>query len=134
MINLIGTLQDIQKKEGYLSKESLKKLSEKEKIPLSRIFSVATFFASFLLTPPAKHTILVCSGTACYVRGSSKIVETISELLNIAPGKTTSDSKFRLETVNCLGACALGPLIVIDGNYHGNITPDKIRKVLEQYK
>jgi len=132
--NLIGILQNIQRKFGFLKKTQLEKISQKYNIPLSRIYSLATYYKSFSLTPPAKHTIMVCTGTACHVRGAPHIVDRISQIMGIEPGKTTSDLKFKLETVNCLGACALGPLVVIDGDYHGNMTSQKIVKILEKYK
>ena len=133
-MNLIGILQEIQSEAGYLKKERLVEVSEKFDIPLSRIYSIATFFKSFSLVPPAKHKIMVCMGTACYVRGGHLIAERISQHLGIKPGEVTSDGNFKFETVNCLGACALGPLVLIDSDYHGKMTPQKIVKVLEKYK
>ncbi|MFH1352357.1 MAG: NAD(P)H-dependent oxidoreductase subunit E [bacterium] len=134
MTNLIRVLQDIQSECGYLKREKLEEASKKFDIPMSRIYSVATFYKSFSLVPPAKHKIMVCMGTACYVRGAPKIVERISQTLGIKPGEVTKDGNFKLETVNCLGACALGPLVLIDKDYHGNMTSQKIVKVLEKYK
>ena len=134
MINLIGILQETQRECGYLRKERLEEISQKLNIPLSRIYSVATYYKSFSLVPPAKHTITVCMGTACYIRGAPNVVKRISRILMVKPGETTPDLNFKLETVNCLGACALGPLVVIDDNYHANMSPQKIAKVLENYK
>ncbi|MFH1958531.1 MAG: NAD(P)H-dependent oxidoreductase subunit E [bacterium] len=134
MTNLIRVLQDIQSECGYLKREKLEEASKKFDIPMSRIYSVATFYKSFSLVPPAKHKIMVCMGTACYVRGAPKIVERISQTLGIKPGEVTKDGNFKLETVNCLGACALGPLVLIDKDYHGNMTSQKIVRVLEKYK
>jgi len=134
MTNLIRVLQDIQSECGYLKREKLEEASKKFDIPMSRIYSVATFYKSFSLVPPAKHKVMVCMGTACYVRGAPKIVERISQTLGIKPGEVTKDGNFKLETVNCLGACALGPLVLIDGDYHGKMTSQKIAKVLEKYK
>ena len=133
-VNLIGVLQETQEECGYLRKDRLEGISRKFAIPLSRIYSVATYYKSFSLVPPAKHTITVCMGTACYVRGAPRIVERISQILGIRPGESTPDSIFKLETVNCLGACALGPLVAIDHNYHANTSPQMIAKVLEKYK
>ena len=133
-INLIGVLQETQEECGYLRKDRLEEISQKLNIPLSRIYSVATYYKSFSLIPPAKHTIMVCTGTACYVRGAPRIVDRISQIMEIQPGETTPDGTFKLETVNCLGACALGPLVMINEEYHGNMTPQKIVKVLEKYK
>jgi len=134
MINLVGKLQKIQDEFGYLRRDSLEKLSHDLNIPLARIYSLATFYRSFSLAPPAKHTITVCTGTACYVRGAPRIVEELSRILGINPGEITDDRVFQLETANCLGACALGPLVLIDNDYHGNMTPVKIAKILEKYK
>jgi NADH-quinone oxidoreductase subunit E len=134
MINLVGKLQDIQEEFGYLKREKLEEISREFNIPLARIFSLATFYRSFSLTPPAKHTITVCTGTACYVRGAPRMVEEISRQLGIDPGETTDDLNFQLETANCLGACALGPLVLIDNDYHGNMTPVKIAEVLDRYR
>lgn len=131
MINLIGKLQDIQKEFGYLKREKLEDIARELKIPLARIFSLSTFYRSFSLTPPAKHTITVCTGTACHVRGAPRIVEEISRELGINPGETTEDLSFKLATANCLGACALGPLVLIDDDYHGDMTPGKVAKILE---
>jgi len=133
-INLIGVLQETQEECGYLRKDRLEELSAKLEIPLSRIYSVATYYKSFSLIPPAKHTVTVCMGTACYVRGAPRIVERISQILNIRPGETTPDSMFKLETVNCLGACALGPLVVIDGEYYGEMSPQKIGGIINNYR
>jgi len=132
--NLIGLLQNIQKTCGYLERKELEKISREKNIPLSRIYSLATFYKSFSLVPPAKHTVMVCTGTACHVRGAPQIVDRISQYLNIKPGETTPDLQWKLETVNCLGACALGPLVLIDDDYHGNMNARKIVKILEKYK
>jgi len=134
MTNLIRILQNIQSEDGYLKRDKLEEASRKFDIPMSRIYSVATFYKSFSLVPPAKHKVMVCMGTACYVRGAPKIVERISQTLGIKPGEVTKDGNFKLETVNCLGACALGPLVLIDKDYHGKMTSQKIVKVLEKYK
>ncbi len=133
-VNLIGILQEAQQESGYLRRDRLEEIAQKFEIPLSRIYSVATYYKSFSLVPPAKHTVMVCTGTACYVRGADRIVERLSQLLEIPPGGTTPDLNFKLETVNCLGACALGPLVVIDRDYHGNMTSQKIEKVLKKYR
>ena len=110
---LIGILQDISAKYNYLPRDVLE-------------------YKAFSLEPRGKHIITVCVGTACHVRGAAKIVDTLERELGISAGETTSDLQFTLETVNCLGACALGPVVVIDGTYHGEMTPDKTRKTLEK--
>ncbi|MBU2567894.1 MAG: NADH-quinone oxidoreductase subunit NuoE [Elusimicrobia bacterium] len=132
--NILGLLEDIQTEFNYLSEENIRKVAEAFGVPLSRIFGISTFYKSFSLTPKGKHIIWVCSGTACHVRGAPKISDRLTQLLGIEPGGTTPDNQFTLETVNCLGACALGPLVVIDGKYHGKMSVDKIEKLLQDYK
>ena len=102
-------------------------------MPRSQIYGLATFCRAFSLEPRGEHTILVCSGTACHVRGAPRLVDELCRRLDTKPGGTTADGNFTLETVNCLGACALGPLLVVDGDYHGQMTPNKLDDVLEQY-
>ena len=132
---LIPILQDVQRAENYLPRESLELIAEKLAIPIVRIYAVATFYKAFSLKPRGKHIIQVCMGTACHVRGGARIVDKMVRDLNIKPGDTTKDMKFTLETVNCLGACALGPIVVVDGEYHGQMNPpkwDKIYKTLNK--
>lgn len=131
--NLIPILQDIQSMYNYLPKDALITISQKLDLPLSHIFSVANFYTAFSLKPRGKHIIKVCMGTACHVRGAPKILDKLESSLGIISGGTTADGKFSLETVNCLGACALGPLVVIDGEYHGNIKPTEIDKIIKRY-
>jgi NADH-quinone oxidoreductase subunit E len=131
---LIGLLQDIQTEYNYLPFDSLVQVSRKLNIPVSRLYSIATFFKAFSLKPRGKHIITVCMGTACHVRKAPRIVDEISRFLEIAPGETTPDRMFTLETVNCLGACALGPVAVIDGTYYGNLTTKKIGTLLKEYR
>ena len=129
---LIGILQDISAKYNYLPRDVLEYTAAKVGVPFSHVVRLATFFKAFSLEPRGKHIITVCVGTACHVRGAAKIVDTLERELGISAGETTSDLQFTLETVNCLGACALGPVVVIDGTYHGEMTPDKTRKTLEK--
>jgi NADH-quinone oxidoreductase subunit E len=131
---LVDVLQDIQAVIGYLPKDALQQASQGLDVPLSRVYSVATFFKAFSLTPRGRHVINVCMGTACHVRGSDKVLESIEKKLKIKRGGTTKDLKFTLETVNCVGACALGPMVIIGEDYHGEMTPEGIVPVLEQYK
>lgn len=131
---LISLLQAIQAEFNYLPQETLVKVSRKLDIPLSQVFSVATFFQSFSLKPRGRHTITVCLGTACHVKGGQRLVDKIARDYKIAPGETTRDERFTLETANCLGCCALGPVVVIDGNYEGQVTPDKLDKILKDYE
>jgi len=131
---LISLLQDIQAEFDYLPQETLVKISRKLDIPLSQVFSVATFFQSFSLKPRGRHTITVCLGTACHVKGGQRLVDKIERDYKINPGETTQDERFTLETANCLGCCALGPVVVVDGKYEGHMTPDKLDKVLKKYE
>lgn len=130
---LIDILHDTQAAIGYLPKEALEQISAGLKIPLSRVFCVVTFFKAFSLTPRGRHLINVCMGTACHVRGADKVVEQIEKELGIKSGENTPDLRFTLETVNCVGACALGPMVVIGEDYHGEMTPEKVSEVLKNY-
>jgi NADH-quinone oxidoreductase subunit E len=130
---LVDILQDVQAEIGYLPKDVLEETARGLEIPVSRVYSVATFFKAFSLTPRGRHLINVCLGTACHVRGADKVVEKIEEELGIKRGETTPDLKFTLETVNCLGACALGPIVVVGEDYHGEMTPETVGSVLKNY-
>jgi NADH-quinone oxidoreductase subunit E len=130
---LVDILQDTQTEIGYLPREALEEVGKGLEIPQSRVYSVATFFKAFSLKPRGRHLINVCMGTACHVRGSDKVLEKIEELLNIKTGETTKDLKYTLETVNCVGACALGPMVIVGEDYHGEMTPEGIVSVLKQY-
>lgn len=130
---LVDILQDIQSETGYLPKEVLEETGKGLGVPVSRVYSVATFFKAFSLTPRGRHLINVCMGTACHVRGAVKVLEQIEQELGTKTGETTSDLKFTLETVNCVGACALGPMVIIGENYHGEMTPEAVGSVLKNY-
>jgi NADH-quinone oxidoreductase subunit E len=130
---LVSIFQDIQAEHNWLPKEVLTKVSEDLGVALSRVYSVATFYRAFSLIPRGRHTVTVCMGTACHVRGSPRILDRAGELLGIKPGGTTSDLKFSLETVNCLGCCALGPVMVVDGEAHGKLALAKVGEVLEAF-
>ena len=130
---VISILQDVQDRERYLPEAALTYVAEALEMPRSQIYSLATFYRAFSLEPRGEHTILVCTGTACHVRGAPRLVEELCRRLEIKPGGTTGDGKFTVETVNCLGACALGPLLVVDDDYHGQMTPNKLEALLEQY-
>lgn len=131
---LISILQDIQKYDGYLSADVLRRVSEKMDIPLTRLYGVATFYKSLNLTPQGRHNITVCAGTACHVRKSDNIIKEITNLLKIKPGETTEDREFTLNVVNCLGACAIGPIVVLDGKYHGKMTASKTKDLLNKFR
>ena len=132
--SLIGLLQDISDLYGYLPEKVLEEVSSKLNVPLSHFYSLATFYTSFRLEPMGKHHCSICVGTACHVRGATMVVESIERELNVKAGQTTEDGNFTVETVNCLGACALGPLVVIDEDYHGNLDGRKAIKLLKKYK
>jgi len=130
---LVSILQDVQTEFHYLPKETLVEVSQNLDVPLSRVYSVATFFKALSLTPRGRHLINVCLGTACHVRGAVKILERIERDLGIKSGETTKDLGFTLETVNCVGACALGPIVIVDGEYHGQMKTDKVQALFESY-
>jgi len=130
---LIGVLQDIQSKVGYLPKDGLYRVAEYLNVPLSRVFHVATFYTAFSLTPRGRHEIRVCTGTACHVRGAPLILAELERQLGIKAGETTEDLRFTLSTVNCVGACALGPAVVIDGEYY-SMSRERISGILDRYK
>lgn len=130
---LIPVLQDINNEYNYLPEDALRYISERLEVPLSQVYHVASFYTAFSLEPRGDHVIKVCQGTACHVRGGSRVLDEIERILAINSGETTPDLKFTLETVNCLGCCALGPVVVIDDEYHPT-TPDKVKKLLKKYE
>jgi len=130
---LIPILQEAQELYGYLSEEVLNHLGKKLHIPTSRIFGVITFYAQFYTTPRGRHTVRVCRGTACHVRGGKNVLKAVQQNLGIGENETTPDFKFTFETVACLGACALSPVLLVDKNYYGKLTPAKVEQVLKQY-
>ena len=132
--NVIMILQDITARYNYLPEVSLTYVAKKMNIPVSHIFSVATFYKAFSLTPRGKYIINVCTGTACHVRGAEKIKETIEERLHIHEGETTEDLMFTLDTVRCLGCCALGPVITVNQKSHGGLDRKKTANIIEQYE
>lgn len=131
---LVGILQDIQAEYNYLPKETLTEVSQGLDIPLTQVYSVASFFKAFSLKPRGRHLINVCLGTACHVRGAVRILDEIERRLGIKAGETTKNLKYTLETVNCVGACALGPIVITDGEYSGQMKTDKVKNLLESYK
>jgi NADH:ubiquinone oxidoreductase subunit E len=128
---LISILEEIQARFGYLPAEPLKAVAEKTGRSLVDIYGVATFYKSFSLKPRGKHLCSVCTGTACHVRGAPSIAREMQRRLGISAGKTTADREFTFDTVNCLGACALGPIVVVDGHYFSNVNTPKVREILE---
>jgi NADH-quinone oxidoreductase subunit E len=131
---LISLLQDIQAEFNYIPQDVLVRISQRLDIPLSQVFSVATFFKAFSLKPRGRHVITVCLGTACHVRGGQRLVDKMARTYNLKPGETSEDERFTLETANCLGCCALGPVVVVDGKYESQVTPDKLDKILKKYE
>ena len=132
--SLISVLEEIQARYRYLPREAMILVSERMGVPLSQVYSVATFYHAFSLVPRGKHTICVCTGTACHVRGAVQVLNRLETGLGVGPGGTTRDRQFTLETVNCLGCCALGPVVVLDNEYEGQMTPKKVDKLLRRAK
>ena len=129
---LITMLQQIQAVYSYLPEEALNRLSMEALVPMSRIYAVATFYAQFYLTPRGRQTVRVCRGTACHVRGGALILEAVERELGIKDGETTPDLEYNLETVACIGACALAPAMVIDEDTYGKMTPSEAAKVINR--
>ena len=132
--NLIQVLLEIQKENNWLTEDALKLVSEKLGLPLSRVYRVATFYKAFSLAPRGRHTISVCLGTACQVRGAPRLLDKVIDTLKIRPGETTPDLKFTLVTVNCLGCCAMGPVMVVDDTYYSTPTAREIEQVVSLYE
>jgi len=132
--SLISILQDVQAEYRYLPEDALRAVAMQLNLQLIQVYAVATFFKAFSLKPRGEHMVSVCQGTACHVRGASAVLDEVKRRLGIEPGETTQDMRFTLETVNCLGACALGPIMVVDGDYHGQMSPAKVKKALKQQK
>jgi NADH-quinone oxidoreductase subunit E len=128
--SLLAMLQDIQGEEHWLPREALRRVAERVGVSTAHVYRVATFFQAFSLEPRGKHICTVCMGTACHVRGAPMLVDKLQRDLGVPAGTTTPDLEFTLETVNCVGACALGPLVIVDGEYHGNMSSPKLDKVL----
>jgi NADH-quinone oxidoreductase subunit E len=131
---IITTLEGIQEEYGYLPEDALRNLANETGHSLIDIYGVATFFKAFSLTPRGKHYVTVCMGTACHVRSAPQILEKIERDLDVKVGQTTKDNLFTLEAVNCLGACALGPIVVVNGEYHGNMNIAKTEKLFKKLK
>jgi NADH-quinone oxidoreductase subunit E len=132
--SLIPILQEIQSKEGFLSESSVVEVGEFLKIPTSKIFGVATFYNQFRFHPVGKYHIQVCRGTACHVLGSKTVLEELEKKLKIKAGQTTSDGKFSIEVVACLGACGLAPVISINGEFHAKVTAKVLNDIIDSYK
>jgi len=131
--SLIQVLLEIQSEHHWLPMDALKRVSQKLQVPMTRIQHIATFYKAFSLVPKGNHEIHICVGTACHVRGAQRVLDIVEDMTGIKPGETDLDLKFSLETVNCLGCCALGPVMEIDGKTHGKMTPAKTADVLKNY-
>ena len=131
--SLIQVLLEIQRENRWLSNEALEKVSRRLRVPLNRIQHIVTFYKAFSLIPKGRHEIHVCTGTACHVRGAPRLLDSVQDLTGIKPGETDMELKFSLETVGCVGCCALGPVMVIDGEYHGKMAPARSEAVLKSY-
>ena len=131
--SLIQVLLEIQKENRWLSKEVLERVSKELQVPLNRIQHIVTFYKAFSLVPRGRHEIHICVGTACHVRGAPRVLDTVQDLIGIRPGETDMDLKFSLETVNCLGCCALGPVMEVDGKTHGKMSTAETADVLKSY-
>ena len=132
--SLIQVMLEIQSENNWLPKAILDRISERLDVPLARILHIATFYKAFSLVPKGRHGIHICVGTACHVRGASRILDTVQDQTGIKPGETDLDLKFSLDVVNCLGCCALGPVLEIDGKTHGKMTPGETAEVLKNYE
>lgn len=131
--SLIQVLLEIQSENNWLPKEVLARVGERLQVPLSLIQHIATFYKAFSLVPKGRHQVHICMGTACHVRGAARVLDKVQDLTGIKPGETDLELKFSLETVNCLGCCALGPVMEIDGKTHGKISPAKTADVINNY-
>jgi len=131
---LVGVLQDIQKEMRYLTHDALRHVAGRLRIPLPRVYSVATFYKSFSLKPRGRHMVSACLGTACHVNGGVGILEKLERELGIKAGETTFDERFSLESVRCVGCCGLAPVFVVDEDFHGKVTQDRIPSILEKYE
>ncbi|HAP31924.1 MAG TPA: NADH-quinone oxidoreductase subunit NuoE [Firmicutes bacterium] len=132
--SLIQILLEIQSENHWLPKEALTRVSERLGVPLTRVLHIATFYKAFSLVPKGRHAVHICTGTACHVRGAQRILDAVQDTAGIKPGETDLDMRFSLETVNCLGCCALGPVMEINGKTYGKISPAETAAVLQKYE
>jgi len=131
---VIGAFQEVQARYGYLPRPALDELARLSSVPVAKLYGVATFYAQFYLEPHGKHTVRLCRGTACHVRGAPKIFSAVSRHLGIGDGETTEDMAFSIETVACLGTCFLAPVMLIDNQYFGQLTPERAVKTIEAFR
>ena len=130
----LAMLQDMQHKFNYIPREGMEALAVYLGCPLSSLYAMATFYKALSLKPKGRHIIKLCDGTACHIRGSTTLLDGVKRLLGIDAGETSQDGLFSLELVNCLGSCALAPVMVVDGTYYGKMTLEKLPKILDQYR
>jgi len=131
---LIQILLDLQGGLGWLPAEVLTEVSRQLRVPIARVYQVASFYKAFSFSPRGRHTVTVCLGTACQVRGAPRLLDRTTDKLKLAPGETSADMRFSLDTVNCLGCCALGPVIVIDGKYHSKPSTSELEHLFDAAK
>lgn len=129
---LIQILLQIQKENRWLSDDVLRNVSKKLDVPITQIYHIATFYKAFSLVPHGRHSLAVCLGTACHVRGAPRLLDKVSEVVGIKPGETSKDMKYSLSTVNCLGCCALGPVLQIDDEYYSNPSSTELKKIIAE--
>jgi len=127
---LIPILQDLQAEQGYLAEESIREVSRMLALPLSKIYGVASFYNQFRFQPIGKYHVVICRGTACHVKGSVALLRSLRNELKIEPGQTTRDGLFTLDTVACIGACGLAPVVCVNGEFHAKMTPDKVASLI----
>jgi NADH-quinone oxidoreductase subunit E len=132
--SLIQVLLDIQGENSWIPKDAMMQVSEKLEVPFDRVRHIATFYKAFSLVPKGRHQVHICMGTACHVRGAGRVLDKVSEVTGIGPGETDLELNFSVETVNCLGCCALGPVVEIDGKTHGKLSPGETAEVLKNYE
>ncbi len=128
---LIEALQDVQREYHFLPREALERVCKELGVPLSKGYAAATFYAAFSLTPKGRNIVRLCKGTACHVRGAETLQEEITEAIGLGPGETSEDLSYTFETVNCLGACAMAPVVVVNGAYHGGVRPGRVKNLLK---
>ena len=132
--SLIHVLIGIQHENRWLPKDVLARVAAALDVPFSRVMQIATFYKTFSLKPKGRHEVHVCTGTSCHLRGAARVLESVQRLTGIKPGETDGESRFSLETGNCLGSCSIGPEIIVDGTHHGRMTPAKVEDVLKRYR
>jgi NADH:ubiquinone oxidoreductase subunit E len=130
--SLIPILQEVQEQEGYLSKDMAVRIGHHLRLPVSKVYGVATFYNQFRFQKRGKYHFMVCRGTACHVKGSAKLLETVCKALKLEPGKTSRDKLFSLEVVACMGACGLAPVVNVNGEFYAKVTPTKLTRMIEE--